>query len=459
MKKIRIIHTNDIHSSFDNLIKMAHIIKSLKTENSMLLDAGDFNDFSSFITFGTKGYAGLKILSNLGYDALSIGNNEGFQKKETLEKMASYELVNILSCNLLSLNGDNINGIKPFIIKKIDGVRFLIIGASPYNITYNYYYNCYNTNAIEPHETIRKIIKENKGLYDFVILLSHLGLKSDIMMSQSINNIDLIVGGHSHHAIDVCFVNNVYIHQSGVRGSHVGYIDLYIKDNKIVNIIGDNIKISKDTPNDQESLKEIKNQEEIAKRNLNKVVANAHENLSYKTDEECNFTNLICDHLKNKYECDFSVLNSGITEKNITKGNVTLNDIIEVCNSPLIISKVLIKGKHIKKAIDKSKDKDVCNDTRRKTGFRGSFLGKLHVSYNVKILKKEIYIDDQLLENEKCYTIITVDFLTLGLGNSYFKRNKGYEFLNETIIDTIIDAINNKNAYRFINNKRWRDLI
>ena len=30
MKTIRIIHTNDIHSSYDELIKMAYIIKSLK---------------------------------------------------------------------------------------------------------------------------------------------------------------------------------------------------------------------------------------------------------------------------------------------------------------------------------------------------------------------------------------------------------------------------------------------
>ena len=87
MKTVRIIHTNDIHSSCDELMKMAYIIKSLKTNSSMLLDAGDFNDFSSFVTFGTNGYAGLKILSSLGYSALSVGNNEGFQKKETLEQI------------------------------------------------------------------------------------------------------------------------------------------------------------------------------------------------------------------------------------------------------------------------------------------------------------------------------------------------------------------------------------
>lgn len=455
MKTIRIIHTNDIHSSYGELIKMAYIIKSLKTNSSILLDAGDFNDFSSFVTFGTKGYAGLKILSNLGYDALSIGNNEGFQKKEIIEQMGSYNLVNILSCNLFSIDGSSIKNIKPFIIKEVDGIRFLIIGISPYYITYNHYYNCYGINAKEPHQIIRNIIKENKGKYDFVLLLSHLGLKTDIMLTQSINNIDIIVAGHSHHATDILKVNGVYMHQSGVRGSHVGYIDINIENNKIVNITGDNILITKTTPIDEKSFDEYKKQIEKANNILQEIVAIAKEDLYYKKDEECNYTNLLCDYLKNKYECDFSILNSGITEKDIVKGNVTLNDVINTCNSPLIITKVKIKGRHIIKAIEKSKDKNVCCDNRRRTGFRGAFLGKLHVSYNVKITTNGIYINEELIENQKYYNIITVDFLTLGLGCSYFKRNKGYEFLNETIIDVIINALNDKKAYKYINQKRW----
>ena len=455
MKTVRIIHTNDIHSSYDELMKMAYIIKSLKTNSSMLLDAGDFNDFSSFVTFGTNGYAGLKILSSLGYSALSIGNNEGFQKKEILEQMGSYDLVDILSCNLFSINDEPLNNTKPCIIKEVDGVRFLIIGVSPYIITYNYYYNCYGINAKEPHQIIRNIIKENKGKYDFVLLLSHLGLKTDIMLTQSVDNIDIIVAGHSHHATDILKVNGVYMHQSGVRGSHVGYMDITIDNNKIVNVTGDNIVIEKTTPIDEGSLKEYKNQIEIANKNLSKTVAFANEDLFYKKDEECNYTNLLCDYLKNKYECDFSILNSGITEQNIFKGEVSLNGVLETCNSPLIITKVNIKGKHIAKAIEKSKDKTVCCDSRRRTGFRGKFLGKLHVSYNVKITKNNIYIDNVLLENDKYYSIITVDFLTLGLGCSYFKRNKGYVFLNETILDTIINSLNDKNAYKYINQTRW----
>ena len=455
MKTIRIIHTNDIHSSYDELIKMAYIIKSLKTNTSMLLDAGDFNDFSSFVTFGTKGYAGLKILSTLGYSALSIGNNEGFQKKEILEQMGSYDLVNILSCNLFTMNDEPIKNIKQFIIKEVNGVKFLIIGISPYQITYNYYYNCYGINAKEPHQIIRNIIKENKGKYDFVLLLSHLGLKTDIMLTQSVENIDIIIEGHSHHATDVLKVNDVFMHQSGVRGSHVGYMDITIDNNKIIDVTGNNIAIDKNTPIDEESFSEYKNQIEIARKNLSEVVALANEDLFYKKDEECNYTNLLCDHLKNKYECDFAILNSGITEQNISKGNVYLNDVIETCNSPLIITKVKIKGKHIAKAIEKSKDKAVCCDNRRRTGFRGKFLGKLHVSYNVKITQKGILIDNEFLENDKYYSIITVDFLTLGLGSSYFKRNKGYVFLSETILDTIIDSLNDKNAYKYINQRRW----
>ena len=132
MKKLRIIHTNDIHSSFDKLTKIATIIKENKTPESILLDAGDFNDFSSILTFGTNGYAGLKILNDLGYSCLTIGNNEGFQKESIIKKMAEYNLVDILSCNLLKINQDSIDKVKPYVIKKVNNIKLLIIGVSPY---------------------------------------------------------------------------------------------------------------------------------------------------------------------------------------------------------------------------------------------------------------------------------------------------------------------------------------
>lgn len=457
MKEIRIIHTNDIHSSFDELLRLSSIIKANTKENTLLLDAGDFNDFSSLLTKGTYGKAGLDVLDYLEYEALTIGNNEGFQHIKTIEKMCASTKINVLSCNLFKEDNKTLKKVKPFVIKEVSGIKFLIIGVSPYKESYNEYFNCYGLKVVEPFEIIRRIIKENKGNYDFAILLSHLGLKTDIMMSQSINSIDIIVGGHSHHAINAVKVNNSIIHQSGVRGSHVGILDIQIENNKIVGFNDKNIEVSKDYGQDINALKILKDSEKIAFENLSKIVACAKENLSYSIEKECNFTNLLADYLYNKYPCDFVVLNSGVTEYNIAKGKVSKKEIALTCNSPLIVSSIYIKGKHLLKAIEESYDISKCFYGKRMIGFRGRFLGKLHTSFNCRINNKQLFINNLLLESQQYYKIVTVDLLSRGMGYRTLKRHKECKLLNETIQEVIVNAINDQKAYKNININRWED--
>lgn len=67
----------------------------------------------------------------MGYEAIAICNNEGFEGLEILDSMVNSERVPFLSCNLVHLNGSSIQEIKRSIIVTKSDVRFLIIGASP----------------------------------------------------------------------------------------------------------------------------------------------------------------------------------------------------------------------------------------------------------------------------------------------------------------------------------------
>jgi 2',3'-cyclic-nucleotide 2'-phosphodiesterase (5'-nucleotidase family) len=60
--KLRIIHTNDLHSNFDNFTRTATLIKEHKDENTIVLEAGDFADFKSIELQGTKGIAAVELL-------------------------------------------------------------------------------------------------------------------------------------------------------------------------------------------------------------------------------------------------------------------------------------------------------------------------------------------------------------------------------------------------------------
>lgn len=458
METFRIIHTNDIHSKYDEFLRMAEVINSLKNQNCLLLDAGDFNDFSSFVTYGSKGYAGLKLLNILGYDALCIGNNEGFQPIETIEKMCSYDLIDIISCNIVKTNNQKIKNLKPFVIKKIKDKRFLIIGVSPYLDSYNVFYNFYDLKALEPLKIIKEIIKDNQGKYDFIIILSHLGLKADIMLSQSLDNIDIIISGHSHHVLDCIKVNNTYISQSGVRGSHVGYLDFKIVAGKLELIKDENIKI--DLSNKENSL--IKENylmlKETALKQISIPVIDVFEDLNYKEDQECNFTNLIADYLYINYSSDFALINSGLTACNLKKKKISIKELLEVCNSPLNVSCFEVLGKDIMAALKESLNKEKCFENRRRAGFRGTFLGKLHVSYNCLLKNNNgnltLFINGIALDENKYYKIVSTDYFYRGMGYEILKNNVNGIIYKETIEEVIKNALKDSKYYKYINKFR-----
>lgn len=459
MKNIRIVHSNDVHSFFDKFIKMAYYVKQLKNDNTLLLDGGDYNDFSSPYTFGTDGYLGLKLLNDLGYSALTIGNNEGFNDVALLEKMAAYNLIDILSCNLKQTDGKNIKNIKPSIIKEINGIKFLIIGVSPYGESYNMYYNLHGITSYNPIQYIKNEIDINKGKYDFIILLSHLGLKSDILVSQSIKTIDIIIGGHSHHAMDVKKVNNTIIHQSGVRGSHIGYLDIKVENGKIIDFSGENIAITNDSKDNLQLKDEYESLKKVAIERLKKPLFSIPCNLISTISEESNLTNIVADYMYDTYHSDMALINSGLTERNLDKGYISDYDLLEVCNSPLQVETISIKAKFVLDSLKESCSVEKCNDTHRRPGYRGKYLGKLQVSYNCQIIVENdivnLYINNRKVNENDNLIIVTTDYFQRGMGYSLLGNNKLIKMYRESAFNVIKLALQNKQAYNHLGKERW----
>ncbi len=84
------------------------------------------------------------------------------------------------------------------------------------------------------------ILKHEKKCH-FIICLSHLGYKyenakvSDIVLAQNTNNIDLIIGGHTHTFLDTpTKIKNkdgkeVLINQVGWAGVQIGQLDYFFE--------------------------------------------------------------------------------------------------------------------------------------------------------------------------------------------------------------------------------------
>ena len=81
-------------------------------------------------------------------------------------------------------------------------------------------------NTLNYKEAIQKEIEDNAGKYDICILLSHLGLREDKDIAETMEGIDIIINGHSHILMEEPFViNNTILHMSGCYGENLGIFE------------------------------------------------------------------------------------------------------------------------------------------------------------------------------------------------------------------------------------------
>ncbi|MEN8137448.1 MAG: metallophosphatase [Bacteroidota bacterium] len=258
--KITILHTNDTHSRFEpfpddhpkypgmgGMAKRAKIVEDIRNtdENVLLVDAGDiFQGTPYFNYYG--GELNFKLMSMLKYDVATIGNHDldngidGFAKHL---KHANFPFVN---CNYDFTNTvleGKLEAYKTFMFSGIK-VGVFGIGIELEGLVDPKNYNAIKyLDPIESANNYARILKEEEKC-DLVIMLSHLGYKyrgdkvSDVVVAENTNNIDLIVGGHTHTFMKEPDViknkagEDTIVSQAGFAGINIGRIDFYFDKNK-----------------------------------------------------------------------------------------------------------------------------------------------------------------------------------------------------------------------------------
>jgi 5'-nucleotidase len=258
-KKITILHTNDMHSRIDpftsgkytnigGMARRATLIKKIreKEPNILLLDSGDvFQGTPYFNFFG--GEIEYKLMSQMGYDASTLGNHDFDNGISGLEKMLPFAEFPILNANYDFKNNSLKNRFKPYKIFTKDEIKVGVFGIG---IELNglvsekmHDKTIYN----DPIETAKQMVQELKTKKcDLIICLSHLGYKynekkiSDIDLANAVSGIDLILGGHTHTFLDkpVSITNKdgftTLIGQDGWAGINLGKIDFVFTSSKTV---------------------------------------------------------------------------------------------------------------------------------------------------------------------------------------------------------------------------------
>jgi 5'-nucleotidase len=262
IKKITILHTNDVHSYIDpfpadhprnpgmgGVARRASLIEAIRKENKnvLLLDAGDiFQGTPYFNYYG--GELEFKLMSMMQYDLATMGNHDfdngidGFYSQLPNAKFdfvsANYDFKNTL------LDGI----VKPYKIISKDGIKVGIFGLGVELQGLVDKKNYKETVYLNPEEKATEManLLKNREKCDIVICLSHLGFKykeepekiCDILLAQRTKDIDLIIGGHTHTFLNKPVIEKnlegkqVIINQVGCYGLNLGRIDFYLTQDK-----------------------------------------------------------------------------------------------------------------------------------------------------------------------------------------------------------------------------------
>jgi len=259
-KKLTILHTNDTHSRLDpfpadhpkfanmgGMAKRAKVVGDIRKteENVLLFDAGDIFQGTPYFNF-YGGELNFKLMSMLKYDAATLGNHDLDNGIEGFEKHLKHAKFPFVNCNYDFTDSSLTEKIEPYKIFEKSGIKVGVIGVGveleglvdPRNfekIKYN--------DPIKRANKFAKLLKEEKQC-DLVIVLSHLGYKyendlvSDVVVAENSENIDLIIGGHTHTFMtEPDLIKNkagkdTLVTQAGFGGINVGRIDFYFDKEK-----------------------------------------------------------------------------------------------------------------------------------------------------------------------------------------------------------------------------------
>jgi 5'-nucleotidase/UDP-sugar diphosphatase len=351
-KKFTLLHSNDIHGDFlaesgaegqsqhigGLSLLSSYITKVRKEEENVLyVIAGDMVQ-GSLIDSEYKGISTMEIMNYLAPDVACLGNHEfdyGLPHLLFLEKMANFPIVN---ANLY-IRQYNKRLMRPFVILNKAGFDLLFTGI----ITDKVIDAINKDNLVgsfvaleEASQEVGKICNAYKNAdIDLTVLLTHIGLESDIQLAKLLNpdwGVDMIIGGHSHSFMDKpANINNVLIAHSGSGTNQIGRFDIVVDDdtNSIVDYRWELVKIDDSLVAPDKTLENyIDSFRDAVDRKYGAIITKLAATLTHPQREiETSLGNLIADALAEVAECDVMLVGSGSIRVKELGPLVTLSDL------------------------------------------------------------------------------------------------------------------------------------
>jgi 2',3'-cyclic-nucleotide 2'-phosphodiesterase (5'-nucleotidase family) len=237
MKRLVVLHTNDVHGNVEGLARVATLVERIRAESDcpvVYVDAGDVEETTTWISNATKGAAMHRLLSAAGCAAAAVGNASWFRYgTEVLPDHAVAASYPLLLANLRAEDGSRLEGVVDSTLLEVEGGRLGLIGVTAPALAFGF--DDLGVSRIEEAPLVRRLAGElrERGA-DYVVLLSHLGLDvpDDVVDDRRLapelpGAVDAVLGAHTHDLLpEGERIGGVLVAQAGSQGSHLGRLEL-----------------------------------------------------------------------------------------------------------------------------------------------------------------------------------------------------------------------------------------
>lgn len=418
-EQVVIFHTNDLHSHFENFPRIRRYILTQRARlkkfaiKVITVDLGDTMDRVHPYTEATNGQINIKLMNQIGYDAATIGNNEGIgnshQQLETLYQQANFPLI---LDNLL----DRQTGQKPDwtkeskIVETKTGVKIGLIACTmPFAATYD----MNDWQALPVDQVLPDLLAKIQPKVDLIVLMSHLGINLDRQIAKKYPQIGLILGSHTHHLLPTGeWVGRTLLCAAGKWGRYIGKVTLnfdqqnltaakaeVIKTEQLPEAAGDQLEIDGYQKKGEQLLQQFK-------------VAKLPVTLNASLIGNSPLTKIGLAAVKNLTQTKLAILNGGLFLGDLHEGIITKNDLHRILPHPMRIVRVRLNGYNLWRLIrEMEKNRNHLRSAFVKgNGFRGKIFGELvYDGIQYDPLTKEVLINGQPIDLGSEYELGTVD--------------------------------------------------
>ena len=444
-REVTILYTNDFESAYDPIpafwrddLEMVGGVAQLATlidaerdraDLAFLLDAGDI--FTGTLAKLTRGELPFELMISMDYDAMCIGNHEFEYGWWVLRDAMQRAPFPVLAANLF-YEGTDIPFCQQMTVLERDGFRVGVVGIFGQDAaTALFPPHLEGLEVRDPVRAAQAAVARLRPQVDLVVLLTHQGktapmqtddeadpgvqrdIEADILLAGAVQGVDVLIGGHADAGQEVPFVHpetGTLICQTYGQGTRLGYLKLTVdtQSGEILDTDGRLLVVESNAllPHPVVAAKLADYRARFPE--VDEVVGYTASRFTRKYNAESDLGNFMADVLLDWGSTDLAFVHSGGIRADLPEGAITREGLLDAFPFIDFVNVLEMTGVQILDVLEQSFSLE--RGVLQVAGMTVEYDLSRPVGDRVRM----VTIGGQPFENDRTYSVTTLDFLASG---------------------------------------------